>query len=274
VLAYLGKTLSICIEDLDKRKDWLNNQVNSVKQELTERKEVIYKECQEKNRKIEESIRELKATLTTKEKGLSQLKTGENEKNEILKENHRIKNQNRHFFSELIQKIRGSLSETTQKLETDTLRYIYIVVIALLLAGDYYISYFIFSDVLRIQFKDNQIAIYIFSGIIALVFLVLIDRAIGFLNSSIFKKHLKKIQTVFSLVIGLILLIVYFLLVSLSLIKENNIIVALDALLRLLFVPLVIAVALTIRKVQKEHGFSFIFTPFKVGSCPDNSLLI
>ncbi len=257
--------LSICIEDLDKRKDRLNDQVNSAKQELAERKEVISKECQEKNRKIEESIQELKAASTIKEKELSQLKTSENEKNEILKENHRIKNQNKYFFSELTQKIRGSLFEATQKLEMDTLHYVYVVVILLLLAGDYYISYFILSDVLRIQFKDNQIAIYIFSGIFALVFLVLIDRAIDFLeSSSIFKKHLKKVQMVFSLVIGLILLAVYVLLVSLSLIKENNIIVALDTLLRLLFVPIVIAVALTIRKVQKKHGFSFIFTPFKV----------
>ena len=77
-----------------------------------------------------------------------------------------------------------------------------------------------------------------------------------------FSKYLKKIQIFSMLVVGLILLTIYLLMVSLSWL--NDIPEVLDSLLRLLFVPLIVAVAISIRKIQKEDGFSFLFTPIKV----------
>lgn len=253
------------IEGFNKTVSRLGEQINSLKKELEDRKEAMSKDNQEKDKKLEEKIHELETILTVKEKELLQLKREENEKNEVLEQRNKVKNQNRYFFSELSQKVQKSLSEVIKKLEADTLNYLNVIIIIFLLLGDYYISYFIFSDILKIQFRNNQIAIYIFSGIIALVFLVLTDRVMDLLEkSTAFKKYLKKIQTISVIVVALILLIIYLLMVSLSWLNDNNIPGILDSLLRLLFVPLIIAVAITIRKIQKEGGFSFIFSPVKV----------
>lgn len=255
--------LSEYIKDYNQNVGRLQEQIGSFKEELESKKQIATREYEGKDKKLEEEIREIEANLGLKEKELFQLKREEDEKNEVLEQNNKIKNQRKYFFSDIIQKTKESLSKATGRLETDALRYVYVIVIGLLLAGDFYITYFIFNDVLKIQFKDNRIAIYIFSGIIALVFLVLIDRVIDFLEKSpYFRRYLRKFQTGAMLVVGLILMTVYVLMVSLSWL--SNVPEVLDSLLRLLFVPLIIAVAITIRKVQKEYGFSFLFTPIKV----------
>ncbi len=255
--------LSEYIKDYNQRVSRLEQQISSFKEETRIKKETATKMYEDNDKKLEEEIEELEHSLKTKEEELSQLKKLEDEKNEALDQSNKVKTQNTYFFSTLIQKARESLTKTTQQLETHLLRYVYFVVIALLLIGDYYITFFIFNDVLKIQFKDNKAAIYIFSGIIALVFLVLIERAIDFLEkSSGFRKYIKKIQTFSMLVVGLILLTIYLLMVSLSWL--NDIPEVLDSLLRLLFVPLIVAVAISVRKIQKEHSFSFLFTPIKV----------
>ncbi|MDO8573293.1 MAG: hypothetical protein Q7R77_00940 [Candidatus Daviesbacteria bacterium] len=255
--------LSEYIKDYNQNVGRLQEQIGSLKEELDGKKQIATRVYRERDKKLEEEIKELETNLDLKEKELFQLKREEDGKNEVLEQNNKVNVQRKYFFSDLIQKTKESLSKAAERLETDALRYVYIIVIGLLLAGDFYITYFIFNDVLKIQFKDNRIAIYIFSGIVALVFLVLIDRVIDFLEKSpFFRKHLRKLQTGTMLVVGLILMTIYILMVSLSWL--SNVPEVLDSLLRLLFVPLIIAVAITIRKVQKEYGFSFLFTPIKV----------
>lgn len=255
--------LSEYIKDYNQNVDRLEGQIDSLKKELESKRQLITLEYREKDQKLEEEIKKIEDDLSIREKELLQLKREEDEKNEVLEQNHKARIQGKYFFSNLIQKTKESLSKAAERLEADALRYIYVIVIGLLLTGDFYITYFIFNDYLKIQLKDNRLAIYIFSGIIALVFLVLIDRVIDFLEKSpYFKKYLRKLQTGTMLIVGLILMTIYILMVSLSWLSYVP--GLLDSLLRLLFVPLIIAVAITIRKVQKEYGFSFLFTPIKV----------
>lgn len=255
--------LSEYIKDHNQAVSSLEKQVETLKNELELKKTDINRSCNIKDQKLEKEAHELESKLKNKEEELFQLKREEDSKNELLDKNNKAKDSRVCFFSKLIETTRNSLGKVAQDLETHTLRYIYAIVILLMLAGDYYITFFIFNDVLKIQFKDNKVAIYIFSGIIALVFLVLIERAMDLLEKSPnFKRYFKKLQTISMLVVGLILFSIYLLMVSLSWL--NDIPEVLDSLLRLLFVPLIIAVAISIRKVQKDYGFSFLFTPFKL----------
>ena len=166
--------LSEYTKDYNQEVSRLEQQINSLKEEERLKKEMTKKRYEDEDKKLEGGINELDGGLKAKETELFQLKKVEDEKNEVLEQSSKTRGQNTYFFSSLIQEVRESFSKATQKLETDLLRYIYVIVITLLLIGDYYITFFIFNDILKIQFKDNKLSIYIFSGIIALVFLVLI----------------------------------------------------------------------------------------------------
>jgi len=65
-------------------------------------------------------------------------------------------------------------------------------------------------------------------------------------------------------VIAVILLSTYLLIISVSLFPEHNAARIIDAILRLLFLPLIIAAALMIRRIRKEFGFDFLLSPFKL----------
>ena len=222
------------------------------------KKEKLTKEYSDKDAKLEQEVYELETNLKIKETELFQLRKGEDEQNEMLEQNNRAKGQKVYFFSGLIQKTRESLSQSTENLETHLLRYYSVVVIVLMLLGDFYITLFILKDILKIEYRNNELVINILSGIIPLVFLVLIER---FMDSPYFRRYLKRIQTLSMFVIGLILLVIYLLIVYMPFL--NNLPFVVDLLRAILFVPLVVAAAITAKKVQKEYGFSFLFTPIK-----------
>ena len=81
--------------------------------------------------------------------------------------------QKQYEASGLIKIFKELLLPLLKDFENHILKYSYALIVVLLLAGDYYIAYTIFSDILKIEVR-NQTAIYIFSGIVALVFLILI----------------------------------------------------------------------------------------------------
>src|SRR3989344_3168490 len=72
-----------------------------------------------------------------------------------------------YFMSELASNLKSLLKVSSKKFETEILGYGYAALVALLLAGDFYITYSIFNDILKISVR-NSAAIYIFSGTIAL----------------------------------------------------------------------------------------------------------
>lgn len=255
--------LSEYVKDYNQTVKHLQEQLASLKKESEVQKEKILKKFDEKDKQLTEEIKKLEVTLKTKEEELFQLKRDEDNRNEALEQSDRTKIQSPYFFSKLIRNTQEAFAKTTTHLETNLLRYLSALVIALLLAGDYFITLVIFEDILKIQFRNNQFFVYLASGVIALVFLVLIDIFLDFLNNSvIFKKYLQGIQFITVLIIGVILLLIYVLMVSISWLANTP--QVLDSLLRLLFVPLILAAALTIRKMKKEYGFSFIFGPIKI----------
>lgn len=254
--------LSEYIKDYNQRVSRLEQQINSLREEAKLKKEMATKLYEDKDNKLEGEIQELEHSLNTKEEELSQLKKLEDERNEALDQDNKARGQHTYFFSTLIQRTRESLDKATQKLEADLLRYAYIGIIAILLYGDYSISYTIVNDLFKIEYR-NKFQIVIFSIIFMVVFLVFAGLALEALDrySTKYKILVNRIRAVSVLALALILTVVYIFMIILSALEAK--VELLDSILRIMFVPMVIAVALVIRKVQKEYGFSFLFTPIK-----------
>ncbi|MBI4035730.1 hypothetical protein HY383_02185 [Candidatus Daviesbacteria bacterium] len=248
--------LSVYREDYDQRVSRLEQQTNSLKEEAKLKKEAAVKECEDKDKKLVEEIQAIEHTLKAKEEELFQLKREEDDKNERLEQDSKNKSQKVYFFSGKIEKTIEFLNKATQRLEGDLLRYVYLVLIGLLLAGDYVISLYIFREFLKIIFKNNEWIIYVSSGMLAIIYLIYLEQLLDlFEKSSEYRKNKPKVYLM--ILVGLILLILYAVLISMS----TDL---LDFLFRLMFIPLIVGVTLTIRKVQKTGGFAFVFSPIKV----------
>ena len=169
-----------------------------------------------------------------------------------------------YFMSELASNLKSLLKVSSKKFETEILGYGYAALVALLLAGDFYITYSIFNDILKISVR-NSAAIYIFSGTIALVFLVLAEFFLEFIESQSSKNAelIELVQKYSISIIGAILLVAYILIISVSLFPENNASHVIDAILRILFLPLITAAALMVRRICKDFGFNFLLVPFE-----------
>lgn len=255
--------LSEYVKDYNQTVKHLQEQLASLKKAFGVQKEKILKKFDEKDKQLTEEVKKLEITLKTKEEELSQLKRDEDNRNEVLEQSDKTKIQSQYFFSTLILKVRESLDKTTQTLETDLLRYSYAGIVAILLYGDYSISYSIVNDLFKIEYR-NQFQIVIFSIIFMVVFLVFAGLALEALDrySTKYKVLVNRIRTISVIALTLILTTVYMFMITLSALEAK--VELLDVLLRILFVPMVLAVALTIRKIQKNYGFSFLFTPIKV----------
>lgn len=234
----------------------LEEQIGSFKNELEVKKERTTKEYSDKGAKLEQEVHELETNLKIKEGELFLLKREEGSKNESLEQDSKIRVQKAYYFSGKIEKKIEALDKVTQRLELDLLKYVHLILIGLLLAGDYIISLYIFKEFLKIIFRSSEWIIYVVSGMLALIYLIYLEQLLDlFERPSEYRKN--KPRAYLMIVVGLILLILYAVLISMS----TDI---LDFLFRLMFIPLIVGVTLTIRKVQKNGGFAFAFTPIKV----------
>lgn len=233
----------------------------------------LKKEYQEDRTKLESKTEMLKEDLKKEEQELNTIRnqsTFEAKEEENSEQN--INEGNNIVMMCLIKSTHGIFLDSLKNLEADLMRYIYLLFVVVLFAGDYLITYFIFNDILKVQagsvivigdFSVNSA--YIFSGIAALVFVVLIDVFIEYIDKkdSTFASYANDIVKYTIAGIGLLLLTAYVLIIIVPAIEgfESRVI---DILLRILFVPMIMAVALVIHKIRKGGGFGFLFTPFKI----------
>ena len=169
-----------------------------------------------------------------------------------------------YFASWLAESVRDKLRSAGKYVERDALRYGYACIIVLLVAGDYYITYSIFNDFLKVSTRNSWM-IFSVSGIAALVFLVLADFLFDYLEEQSAKnaKIFEMTQKYALVILGTILAVAYILIISVSLFTDSSASRVIDAIMRLLFVPLVVAAAMMIRHIKKEWGFNFVFVPVR-----------
>jgi len=165
---------------------------------------------------------------------------------------------NLNFIKNLFGNIWGKLNSTFEF-------YGYLILALFLLAGDYFIVFQLFSDLLGVQPGITQIFIYIGSGIIPIVFVVLI----GYLRSYASKKNKKnssiaKKLALYSIAAISTLLLLVFVLIILTPLLEGKQIIIIDVILRLLFIPLVVAADLLLLEITSRNIgiFAMIIRPF------------
>ena len=239
----------------------LDSQIKRIEEEVNTREKLLVNRYERgiEIARSEESV--FKKRIEETESELAETQKKEAEKlQQLQKQNIR----GEYFMAQLANNLRGLLRLSAKNFEIEVLRYGYALLVVLLLAGDFYITYSIFNDILKITIRGS-VAIYVFSGVIALVFLVLAELFLEFLeNQSLKNAKLTELVQRYSItIIGAIMIVAYLLIISVSLFPENNASRVIDAILRILFLPLITAAALMVRRIRKEFGFSFLLAPIK-----------
>ena len=176
----------------------------------------------------------------------------------------------RYTLLEAASRVSSVLSGSLKTLESDLLWFGMFGVFLLLLAGEFYIMLGILRDLMPTLRLTDSVFLYIGSGTLALVFLVLFEFFIQYLEKrSTEDRERVGIITIWAIgVIGALLFLVYLLIISVSIFPDSFGGRLIDAILRILFLPLVIAAALIFQKIRNQYGFQFLLNPFKflVGS--------
>lgn len=158
------------------------------------------------------------------------------------------------LFASYVRSMRATLSGISGRVDKNVTLYGWLLVGTALFLGDYYITFNIFNDLLKIDTLPG-FTVYIFSGVAALVFVALLELGIDHLEN-LKKKYAALVAQITWWVIGflcLLLAVAYLLIIVVPVFhgRESQVI---DALLRILFVPLMVGVALIIHRIRSLGG--------------------
>lgn len=261
-------------KDCEIKIETIDQKIKELKQDISALTTNLENQHQEDKRNLLSEISDLEKELARRQEEYRKLQQEQDNKAPIAQPDKQPKTLNR--WGTLITAAKNQLSSALANVEMDILYYFYLGLAVLLFIGDFFITYAIFSDVLKVQVGSTItigfIAVksaYIFSAIIALVFVTLVDFLINYVEKRYRNSvHVINQLTLYAILgIGFLLLLAYVLVILVPVMKGHESVV-IDALLRILFVPLVFAVGLILHKIRTEHRFNFIFTPFKIVLLP------
>jgi len=156
-----------------------------------------------------------------------------------------------------------------EKLDSTFELYGYLILAFFLLAGDYYIIFQLFNDFLKVQGGITTIFIYIASGIIPVVFVVLLGHIRLYATKQNKKNSLiaKKLALYSIAFIGVLLLLDFLLIILVPLLEGKQEVI-IDVILRLLFIPLIIGVDLLLLEITNRNIsiFAMIIRPFALAA--------
>jgi len=159
-----------------------------------------------------------------------------------------------------VEKVRTSLNAAISLLSRSMPLYGYAFLAAALFLGDMYVVYDLFSDLISIQVGLPEGMAFIASGVVALVFVVLVEFAYKAIKQKQ-KAVLQQYMTYAAYVTGGLLFLGYMVIIILPALEGLESVMV-DVLLRILFLPLIFAVCLLLEKIKEEGGgFNLIFNP-------------
>ncbi|MDP3725680.1 MAG: hypothetical protein Q8R36_00605 [bacterium] len=158
------------------------------------------------------------------------------------------------LFAGYVRSMRATLSSISGRVDKNITLYGWLLVGIALFLGDYYITFSIFNDLLKIATLP-RFTVYIFSGVAALVFVALLELGIDHLEN-LKKKYAALVAQITWWAIGFLclLLAVAYLLIIVVPVFQGREAQVIDALLRILFVPLMVGVALIIHRIRSLGG--------------------
>lgn len=239
----------------------LETKISNTDNKFNLEEERIKQEYEKERDALKNKLTILEQQEQEQRKGLSEI---QHEESVDQSQNQTEEKLDSYHISRFMYLVKNQVSIAFRRLEDDMLWWGLIGIIGLLLAGDYFITYDIFNDLLRRRLSDNPEFIFIASGLIALVFLVLVDLGLEYFKKK-GKKEVDRLIKIGSWVLGLLLGMAYMLIIGVSVLQESaNIQILTDTILRILFFPLIVAAAVLIQKIRSGPGFSILITPFKV----------
>lgn len=239
------------IQNADEETENINSLIEKSKSEKEDRIIEIKHNYKDEREGLEKDLKEQEVLVENKRKELSQIQEKYMEKLDEMKKNHK---EGEYTSEKIIDTLKKKFENISKNWSTNILRFGYFVLFLLFLLGDYLVTYKIFSDILSAQTGDNELLIYVGPGIIVLVFLMFLSFT---LNSMTHRKLIRQFKKNMNITVGALLVIAYVLIVMVAVLPKS--VSLIDAILRILLVPLVVVAGLMLEYMRENFGsFSFL----------------